>query len=799
MRELSLIVLLLVSLFNQSSDSPHGEQLALNCDACHTSEGWKVDRKNISFNHDQTQFVLTGSHQEVNCVSCHPSLVFNEASTECMSCHADMHEQTVGLDCARCHTPASWIVPQITEIHQQSRFPLVGPHATADCYDCHQSASLLRFDPLGIECIDCHLSDYEATTSPNHIEGGFSTDCMDCHQMHSFSWSGASFTHGFFPLTGGHALNDCAACHKDGNDYSQLSPDCFSCHESDYNATTSPNHVQSSFPTSCTDCHTTNPGWRPAEFGQHDIVFPIYSGKHNNEWNDCADCHNSPGNYGIFTCIDCHEHNQSDMNGEHDEVSGYVYSSEACFECHPTGSGEGSFNHAASNFPLTGAHIDSECIQCHTNGYSGTSNICFDCHTPDFNQTTNPNHQEINISNECENCHSTDPGWIPATFDTHNEYYVLSGAHAEISNECVDCHNGNYVSTFNTCIGCHVADYNQTTEPPHAAAQFDTECLTCHNEVAWTPSTFDHDGQYFPIYSGKHNGEWTSCSDCHTTPTNITLFSCIDCHDHNKADTDEEHQGISGYLYNSQACFECHPTGSGEGSFNHSTSGFPLTGAHTNADCISCHESGYSGTSTICVDCHTTDYNQSTNPNHQAIGLPTDCMDCHSTEPGWEPASFSVHNNYYVLSGAHAIIANECVSCHNGNYNTTPNTCVSCHLDDYNQTTNPPHASAQFSTECASCHTQNAWEPSTFDHDGQYFPIYSGKHNGEWNTCADCHTTPGNYSIFSCIDCHEHNKPDMDDEHSGVSGYVYNSIACLDCHPNGSGKSPDNIFQHNIR
>ena len=147
--------------------------------------------------------------------------------------------------------------------------------------------------------------------------------------------------------------------------------------------------------------------------------------------------------------------------------------------------------------------------------------------------------------------------------------------------------------------------------------------------------------------------------------------------------------------------------------------------------------------------------------------------------------TFSIHNNYYVLAGAHSVIANNCILCHNGNYINTPNTCFGCHQDDYNQTTDPAHAISQFPTECELCHDQNAWEPSTFDHDGLYFPIYSGSHNGEWGVCADCHVNPTNYNVFSCIDCHEHNQPDMDDDHSDVSGYVYNSLACFECHPDG--------------
>ncbi|MBK8702298.1 MAG: hypothetical protein IPN33_00905 [Saprospiraceae bacterium] len=85
---------------------------------------------------------------------------------------------------------------------------------------------------------------------------------------------------------------------------------------------------------------------------------------------------------------------------------------------------------------------------------------------------------------------------------------------------------------------------------------------------------------------------------------------------------------------------------------------------------------------------------------------------------------------------------------------------------DYNQANNPNHISAQFPTTCANCHSENAWEPATFDHDDMYFPIYSGKHDGEWNQCVDCHTVPGNFSLFSCIDCHEHdNQQEVDNDH----------------------------------
>jgi hypothetical protein len=126
------------------------------------------------------------------------------------------------------------------------------------------------------------------------------------------------------------------------------------------------------------------------------------------------------------------------------------------------------------------------------------------------------------------------------------------------------------------------------------------------------------------------------------------------------------------------------------------------------------------------------------------------------------------------------------VACHNGDYNNTPTTCFGCHSSDYDQTTNPDHGIAQFPTDCEECHTDNAWVPSTFDHDGQYFPIYSGKHDGKWNLCTDCHTSPGNYSFFTCIECHEHNnQAEVDADHSEVQDYTYTGQSCFTCHPSG--------------
>jgi hypothetical protein len=611
--------------------------------------------------------------------------------------------------------------------------------------------------------------------------GGYTYNSDACFQCHPQGNSEGVFDHNKsgFPLTGAHTTAACNNCHTNG--YAGTTSICSDCHINPYNQSTNPDHASANIPKTCGDCHTTAPGWKPATFAIH---------------NDY--------------------------------------------------------------YPLTGAHTSVECGTCHNGNYSSTPNTCAGCHSNNYNQTTNPDHQALNLPNDCSSCHTTSPGWKPATFTIHNTYYVIEGAHTSLS--CNDCHsNGSYTNTPNTCYGCHATNYNQTTNPNHSTAQFSNDCSSCHSQNAWAPSTFDHDNQYFPVYSGKHLGTWTLCSECHTNPSDYQVFSCIDCHEHNKPETDDQHNEVGGYLYSSPACYGCHPTGQAEGAFNHSNSPFPMTGGHQSVDCSSCHTSGYTNTSTVCADCHMPNYNQSTNPNHSNLSIPVSCADCHTTNPGWKPASFSIHNNYYALTGAHSTISNNCAACHNGNYTTTPNTCAGCHMsnynqstnpnhvalgiptecatchttnsgwnpatfpihnsyyvlagahtniacatchngnynnaipntcagchmNDYNQTNNPNHAAAQFPTDCATCHTQNAWVPSTFDHDGQYFPIYSGNHNGEWDLCSDCHPNSSNFAVFTCTtSCHPQSS--MNSQHQGISGYSYNSEACLSCHPNGS-------------
>ncbi|HSW55501.1 MAG TPA: hypothetical protein VLH59_10440 [Ignavibacteriaceae bacterium] len=746
-QKIILVFLFSISVFAQS---PHGDDFDFDCELCHRSDDWKVDLNKVQFDHSITKFELAGQHKAADCRSCHISLEFSKVSSDCISCHTDLHQGTVGKDCSKCHTSKTWMVEDINGLHQKGRFPLVGNHLTADCQQCHARYVDLYFEPLSTDCYSCHADNYNSAQNPNHVSAGFSTNCKDCHAITASEWTASNIAHDFFSLVGGHELSNCFACHEQGGNFTGLSTECVSCHLDTYNATTNPNHTAAGFPTDCIQCHTIY-SWSPATFDHDGLYFPIYSGEHAGEWNECADCHDVPGNYSVFTCISCHEHNQQEMNDKHQGVQGYVYESNACLSCHPDGSKGNAFNHSISIFPLTGAHLTVNCQQCHTTGYQGTPTECIACHQAHFNNTTNPSHTQLGLSTDCISCHTTEPDWKPALFPVHNQYYELLGRHFEISNDCASCHNGNYVSTPNLCFDCHSVPYNNAQNPNHIAAGIPTQCEQCHNSTAWIPSTFNHSLAGFEL-AGAHLN--IQCSNCHQGVITGLNSECISCHqdDYNIA-PDHVAQGFP------TNCEMCHNSVAwNQVTFDHNATNFPLTGAHISVDCSNCHESGFTGTSTICYDCHQQDFQQSTNPNHTALSLPTDCEQCHTTNPNWHPATFPIHNQFYQLIGAHANISN-CIDCHNGNYNNTPNTCIGCHQSEYNATINPPHQLLNFSSDCLQCHNMNGWIPANFNH--SFYPISTDHNNVD---CNECHSEP-NYQP-QCLSCHmddfleEHNPGD---------------------------------------
>jgi hypothetical protein len=380
-----------------------------------------------------------------------------------------------------------------------------------------------------------------------------------------------------------------------------------------------------------------------------------------------------------------------------------------CVECHGPAAWtpvriSRKFRHGRLGFPLEGAHRTTPCLACHANlEFAGTPATCASCHSDVHRGELGP---------DCARCHT------PRSFVDRSAVvrlhqvgrFALAGAH--LAADCTSCHPATgqghlqFRGQPTDCFSCHRQQYQSARDPDHQAGGFSTECRDCHAVGVWTSARFNHDAV-----------------------------------------------------------------------------GFNLTGAHRAVACNQCHVGfRFTGTAANCVGCHQVDFDQAAAPNHVQSGFPTDCTTCHTTV-SWQ-GSYDHSRTSFPLTGAHK--AAGCLDCHaDGSYRGKATTCVSCHQAAYDQTTNPNHRSAGFPVECAACHRTTGWDGAAFDHDGRFFPIYSGRHRQAWTTCADCHTNPASFAEFTCITCHT--RSSTDGHHREVRSYQYVSTECLRCHPRGTG------------
>jgi len=138
-------------------DDEHEGRFGTDCAACHNPSSWE----DADFDHNKSNFPLTGQHINIACEQCHNTGQFTGLSTACVSCHADpvFHAGMFGTDCATCHTTNNWYAPY-TGSH-----PAVADeggrgvnHGGAACRDCHTQT--LRT----ATCTACH--------NGNNFDGG---------------------------------------------------------------------------------------------------------------------------------------------------------------------------------------------------------------------------------------------------------------------------------------------------------------------------------------------------------------------------------------------------------------------------------------------------------------------------------------------------------------------------------------------------------------------------------------------------------------------------------------------------
>ncbi|MGE4073095.1 MAG: hypothetical protein AB7E72_18155 [Lysobacterales bacterium] len=460
---------------------------------------------------------------------------------------------------------------------------------------------------------------------------------------------------------------------------------------------------------------------------------------------ECERCHSSfDKGQQPQLCLDCHKEVASDIQGTHG-LHGRQ-SSQRCVDCHSEHLGadasivrldQSTFDHALTDFALTGKHQAAQCSGCHAAGrkHREANSSCVSCHHQD-------NRHQSKLGDGCGDCHATS-GWKTTTsFDHGLTGFRLLGAHARV--ECGLCHAESAVSKRlrHDCLSCHRQD------DPHRGSMGE-DCAQCHVESDWKTARFDHRQTGF-VLLGKHAE--ASCGDCHQTRGEYrgAPETCAGCHG-----KDDRHRGTLG-----DRCESCHDSSQWQRApgFDHSRTRFVLVGGHLRSDCKGCHVDAahFRDTSTACVDCHRQD------DSHKGRnGL--QCGDCHDARD-WKTSLFD-HDRAteFVLRGSHRKAS--CEACHIEAVTAVkPGAqCIDCHLaDDVHQT--------RLGRQCGDCHQEQDWKSSTHNHDLGKFPLIGGHRQV---ACGDCHRT----QLFAdtdgaCSSCHR-----KDDAHGGRYG-----TDCGRCH-----------------
>jgi hypothetical protein len=550
--------------YNNTNNPKHAQQgFAQTCDSCHTTVAWSP----ANFDHSKSGFPLTGMHTVPprQCTDCHVNNNYSLTQTACVSCHLADYNNTnnpshaakgIPTTCETCHTTSGWSPAQFD--HSKTGFPLTGQHTVPprQCTDCHVNNN---YNLTQTACVSCHLADYNKTNNPPHVQDAIPQTCDVCHS--TSGWTPAQFDHSKtgFPLTGSHTVppRACTDCHVNNN-YNLTQTACVSCHQSDYNKANNPPHAQAGFPLTCETCHDTVV-WTDGKFDHSQTGWAL-TGSHTVPPRACTDCHVN-NNYQLnqTACVACHQNDYNQANNPPHAQAGFPLT---CDTCHDTIVWtDGKFDHSQTGWALTGSHTapPRACTDCHVNNnYKLTQTTCVTCHLTDYNNTNMPPHALVGWPTTCENCHDTIQ-WSDGKFDHSKTGFPLTGSHTVPPRQCTDCHvNNNWTGLPTDCYGCHATDYQNTNNPNHIAAHFPTTCQTCHDTKVWTDAQFNH-----TWWDMNHGGAGGVCSVCHTNPNDYSVFQCTNCHQ--KQQTDQQHQGVGGYVYNSVNCYNCHKNGGGGG------------------------------------------------------------------------------------------------------------------------------------------------------------------------------------------------------------------------------------------
>ncbi len=466
----------------------------------------------------------------------------------------------------------------------------------------------------------------------------------------------------------------------------------------------------------------------------------------------------------------------------------------ACENCHTATAWKPiravpEFDHNKTRYPLRGMHEKVPCVQCHVKPvFTDVGKNCQDCHVDVHQRKMGAN---------CAECHTVQ-GWNIAVeqLRTHQNRFPLAGAHAAV--QCDACHKGAAVGQFlglsTACSSCHLADYNNTTAPPHAqlpALYPIANCGTCHKFDSWLGAQFDHSLTGF-VLEGTHYT--TPCLSCHINNNFKLVITQNDCGNAQchltkwQQTTNPPHPvaaAQAGNYFSFAYCYRCHDTVSWTNYyFNHTNTGFPLYSSHQMVPngyvtlCSQCHvNNNYTLTTTPseCISCHLADWNKTMTlggnvPNHIAANFPpTYCSSCHDAisflDNGFNHQAMSAivtGTAGWALTGSHQLSpvgkVTACTDCHVGNaYSlTAANTdCYGCHVSYWTWTATlggniPNHVAGNFPTWlCPTCHDTVSFLDNRFDH----FAISAAATGTGWALVGSHQLAPAG-KVTDCTWCH---------------------------------------------
>lgn len=611
---------------------------------------------------------------------------------------------------------------------QLSPGPLSKAHTSisgiTQCSECHGIGKR----GADLKCAACHTEirdrvaagrGFHSTVVPKGADG---KACVTCHSEHNgadfklIHWvpSFEKFDHSKtgYILEGKHAQLECRQCHKAQNitptarpsigvqdpnhTYLGLSRDCLSCHEDAHHGQLDKN---------CLSCHTMA-GWKGAEkFSHAKTKYPL-TGAH--ERLACQKCHRTlegPLQFVKYTgiafsdCVPCHR----------DPHAGKFQG--ACQQCHTTSSwrqvrGLAEFDHSKTRFPLAGKHQSLHCEDCHRQAdfkFSTPHVLCQDCHTPDPHRGQFQAHKSAGACAECHN----ELAWKPSLFTVEMHAatrYPLEGRHGKVA--CAKCHipRGTetvFVITETSCASCHEDVHRgQFSGPPHR-----NRCEDCHTLQSFQAVRFtlaQHQKTRFPLIQAHLA---VPCDSCHKPEMTGTMHppvkylfedrSCTACHaDPHRGEfiSRMEARRTDGTIPGCEACHS-QTTWHQLSGFDHSTTRYPLAGAHRAVACAGCHRPANLETSlrnvdfrkapTACQECH----EDAHAGQFSADSQPPHCDGCHNLIK-WRPSTFDHETrSSFSLKGAHEQVP--CRLCHtlvrqvSGRkvvfYKPTPRECSKCH------------------------------------------------------------------------------------------------------------------------